>query len=82
MAARRKLDAEQFKVPAREPPFAVLDATAISEPSNSDEALAVFALYVTEGDRISLHSEFCRTHLGIDENCTCAPVELLIGARA
>lgn len=84
MAARRRRDAEQFRTlrTPGEPPFAVLDATAIDEPSNSDEALAVFALYVTPGDRISLHSRMCRTHLGIDENCTCTPVELLIGAVA
>lgn len=88
MAARRRADAAAFRRPRTaepgtgEPPFVVLDATQIDEPANSDEALAVFALYVTPGDRISLHSRMCRTHLGIDENCTCTPVELLIGAVA
>ena len=84
-AARRRAEALAFKrslYDAVEKPFPVLDATQIDTPSNSDEALALFALYVTEGDRISLHSEFCRTHISADNECSCTPTELLVGARA
>lgn len=82
LAARRKLDAAAFKRADTEPEVEVIDATAIDEPKNSDEALALFALYAVEGDVISLHSDMCLTHLSADNACSCSPVELRVGASA
>lgn len=81
LAARRKRDAAAFKRAADDAPE-VIDATQIREPRNCDEALALFALYATEGDVISLHGDMCLTHLSADNACSCTPVELRIGARA
>lgn len=83
LAARRRLDAARFKRTAEESaPDRVIDATAIDEPSNSDEALALYALYAEPGDTLTLHSEWCRTHLDAAEQCTCTPVALVVGATA
>jgi hypothetical protein len=83
MSARRRKEAAAFKRPASdEPAFDVLDATKIDEPRNSDETLALFALYAEPGDTLTLCSEWCRSHLSVDEPCTCTPVALVVGARA
>lgn len=86
LAARRKRDAARFKSrdprPEDEPVLAVIDATTIDEPTNSDEALALFALYATEDDTLTLHSEWCATNLSVENACSCTPVALAIGAKA
>jgi hypothetical protein len=61
---------------------AVIDATKLDDPTNADEVLALFLSYAEPGDVISMHTDFCRTHLGDDEPCTCTPTTLTLGARA
>lgn len=60
----------------------VLDARTIHEPSNADEALALFLYYATPDDVISLHTGMCRTNLEAAFECTCTPRILKLGAKA
>jgi hypothetical protein len=65
-----------------EAPMIVLDATKLTEPTNADEALAMLVSYAEPGDVVTLHSDWCRTHLDAAYECTCKPIALLIGAKA
>jgi hypothetical protein len=58
-----------------------IDATKIVDPKNADESLGFFMHYAEPGDVVTLHSEWCRTHLG-DWACTCTPRSMIVGAKA
>jgi hypothetical protein len=60
----------------------VLDATKITEPQNADEQLAYFLCYAEPDDLISIHGNWCRTHLDAAFECTCVPRILRLGAKA
>ena len=77
-AAARRRDAAAFKRPRTSE---VIDATAIDDPANADEMLAWCMAYAHDGDVVTIHTEFCRTHLGCLEVCTCTPIGLVVGAR-
>lgn len=79
LAARRRRDAAAFCGPLDEP-LTVIDATQIHDPKNADEALAVFSLYATDGDVLTLCDDWCRSHLG--DTCSCEPTRLVVGAKA
>lgn len=59
-----------------------IDGTMIDEPSNADEVLAYHLVYAEPDDRITIHTEMCRTQLHVTEFCSCTPVTLTVGARA
>ncbi len=60
----------------------VIDATMIDDPVNADEMLAWCINYAFAGDVVAIHSDMCRTQLGVIEPCTCRPIALVLGARA
>lgn len=63
-------------------PLEVIDATTIDEPTNSDEALALFALYAEPGDTLTLCSPWCLRNLSTQNACTCSPVAIVVGPEA
>jgi hypothetical protein len=63
-------------------PVTVIDARFIDDPVDADEMLGWCMNYADDGDSVSIHHPFCRTQIGILENCTCSPVVLILGARA
>ncbi len=60
----------------------VIDASAIDEPQNADEMLALHVMYAIDGERIDRHSRWCRTSLSASHECDCVPETLTIGAKA
>jgi hypothetical protein len=82
LAARRRRDAAAFRGLVAHEPLPVVDATAITEPTNADEALAVHARYAEAGDTLTVHSAWCRLNLDVCEDCTCTPLALRVGAEA
>lgn len=86
LAARRRRDAAEFRMrpdsaDAGEP-LTVIDATVIDEPTNADEALALFSLYAEPGDTITIHDASCPTTRDSAWRCRCTPVTTIVGARA
>ena len=87
LAARRKRDAGAFKRrtaerPQDEPTIDVIDATAIDEPANTDEALALHTLYAEPGDKLIIHATDCPTRRDGAWACRCTPIAMTVGATA
>lgn len=90
LAARRKRDAAGFRRvldaypddPTPTPEIAVIDATVIDEPQNSDEALAQAVEYAQPGDRVAIHAVDCPTRRDSAWGCKCEPVTAEVGAEA
>ena len=59
----------------------IIDACAIREPTNADEALAYTMRLVEPGDVVWFHGDWCRTQLHVCEPCTCTPRTMRIGAK-
>jgi hypothetical protein len=60
----------------------IIDATKLFSPANADEALAIGINYAEPGDIITLHTDWCRTHLDAANDCTCTPQIMVMGAKA
>ena len=59
----------------------VIDAQKVDDPANADEVLVFYVLHAEPGDVITLHTEWCRTHLGAWD-CTCTPRAIVVGTKA
>jgi hypothetical protein len=86
LAARRRRDAAEFRMrpdsaDAGEP-LTIIDATVIDEPTNADEALALFSLYAEPGDTITICSDWCLRNLSASNECSCKPIAIVVGAKA